>query len=103
MRSYFVYLYRDPSRSNERIYVGKGTGRRHLRHLARTDHCEFVHRLQKMRREGTSPVIEFLTDGVDEDLALLVEVEAISLYGRKTAVMEYRASHQKLRHAASKL
>lgn len=80
---FFTYCYRDPSRGNEPIYIGKGTGNRHLAHLKRKGRHPLVQRLNKMRREGIEPVIQFLCKDVDEELAFLVEVEAISLYGRK--------------------
>jgi hypothetical protein len=80
---FYIYLYRDPSRGNERIYVGKGRGRRAWDHLRRKDKHPFIHRLQKMKRNGVEPVIEFLCTNVDNEFAALCEQEAISLYGRK--------------------
>lgn len=80
---FYTYLYRDPSRGNEMIYVGKGQKRRAWKHLSRTDRHPFTQRLQKMKRNGVTPLIEFLCKDVDEELALLCEVEAIDLYGRK--------------------
>lgn len=82
-RSYYVYVYRDPTRNNQPFYVGKGSGQRHLKHLKRTDRCEFVHRIQKIKQSGFLPIIEFICDRVDEEFAFLVEVEAINYYGRK--------------------
>ena len=78
----YVYQYFDTSR-NEAIYIGKGTGKRAWYHLRRTDMHPFVQRLQKMIREGVEPVITFLCDGVDSELADLVECEAIAKIGRK--------------------
>ena len=76
-------MYRDPTKNNEPFYVGKGTGRRHLKHLKRSDHCEFVHRIQKIKRSGLLPTIEIICDRIDEEFAFLVEIEAIDFYGRK--------------------
>lgn len=83
MKEYYVYLYRDPSRGMEPIYVGKGKGLRYKDHLSRKDHHPLTYRLRKMRREGTTPDIIFVCKDVDEELAHLVEMEAISKYGRR--------------------
>lgn len=82
--THYVYLYRDPSRANEPIYVGKGKGRRAWSHLKRTDMHPLVQRLQLMERNGVEPTITMLADRLDEELAYLVEVEAISKFGRKS-------------------
>lgn len=82
MNNCYTYVYRDPSRSNEPIYVGKGTGNRAYRHLKSTHNKHFAARLAKMKREGVEPIIEFLCKDVDDELAQLCEVEAIDLYGR---------------------
>jgi len=80
---FYTYLYSDPSRGMEPIYVGKGTGQRFKTHLRRIDHHPLTYRLRKMRLVGVEPVITFLCKDVDEELACLVEVEAIAKYGRK--------------------
>lgn len=82
LNKYYVYLYRDPSRGNERIYVGKGQGYRHTSHLKRTDMHPFVQRLQFIKKNGVKPDISFLCKDIDEELAYLVEEEAILKYGR---------------------
>lgn len=79
----YVYIYRDPSRGNEPIYVGKGKGNRAQFHLSRTDKHPMTHRVQKMLRENVSPVVAFIASGIDDELACLVEQEAISKFGRK--------------------
>ena len=86
----YVYRYTDPSR-NEVIYIGQGTqgktnGWKYKRansHLKRTDTHPFVQRLQLMAREGVQPVIDILIEGIDKELADLIEIEAIDKYGRK--------------------
>lgn len=83
MTKFYTYLYSDPSRNNEPIYVGKGQAKRAWDHLKRKDHCEFVHRLQKMLREGVQPLITFFCKDVDNELACLVEMEAVAKFGRK--------------------
>jgi hypothetical protein len=84
--SYYTYLYFDPSR-NEPIYIGKGCGKRLFKHLNRKDNHPFTNRLKKMGREGVTPIITKLCDGVDAELALLVEMEAISKFGRKDLLL----------------
>ena len=81
--NFYTYLYRDPSRNNEPIYVGKGKGDRAFVHLKRCGNRMFANRLAKMKRNGINPVIEFLCTNVDEELAFLVEAEAIDKYGRR--------------------
>jgi hypothetical protein len=82
---FYVYRYFDPSR-NEYIYIGKGKGTRHLQHLAamnKKDTRPFIRRLEAMKREGADPVIDFIVEDTDEELAFLVEQEAIAKYGRR--------------------
>jgi hypothetical protein len=79
---FYVYIYRDPSRKNEPIYVGKGTGRRAYKHLTRKDKHPFTHRLQLMKREGVEPHIEII-NAIDEDHAFFMEECCIQVLGRK--------------------
>lgn len=79
---HYVYLYYDPVRC-EPIYVGMGQKKRAWWHLKRKDMHPFVQRLQMMERLGTAPEITFLVVNIDEELADLVEIEAIAKYGRK--------------------
>jgi hypothetical protein len=89
MNAFYTYLYIDPSRAHSRvpegepIYVGKGQKDRVYRHLCSIKKHPFIQRLQKMKREGVEPIIKFLFKDIDEELAFLVEEEAIDLYGRK--------------------
>lgn len=85
----YIYRYTDPSR-NEVIYIGQGKNsgqgknfKRSKHHLKRTDMHPFVQRLQLMTREGVRPVIDILIEGIDQELADLIEIEAIDKYGRK--------------------
>ena len=83
----YVYIYKDPSRDYygkpEPIYVGKGSGYRARKHLRRTDHCEFVHRLQKMKQNGIEPIIEKIIVGANWQFALGIETMLIKRIGRK--------------------
>ena len=80
---FYVYLYRDPSRRMEPIYVGKGTGKRSKAHLRNAYNRHLRNRLAKIRSLGIIPSIEFLCTNVDEELAFLVEEEAIEKFGRE--------------------
>lgn len=78
----YVYRYFDPIRL-EYIYVGKGGGNRAYEHLTRKDRHPLTGRIMWLKKQGAEPVIDFICKDVDEELALLVEVEAIAKYGRK--------------------
>lgn len=80
---FYCYLYRDPTRNNEPIYVGKGHDRRAYGHLTRTHNRHLKNRIKLIERLGSQPVIDFLCKDVDEELAFLCEVEAISKFGRR--------------------
>jgi hypothetical protein len=88
MNTFYTYIYKDPSRNNEPIYVGKGSGNRAYWHWSKKSIWKkkkhpFLQRLDHMHLKGVKPIIEFLCNEVDSELALFVEKEAISLYGRK--------------------
>lgn len=90
-QEFCTYLYLDPSRQSalhsqgEPIYVGKGLfhKNRHLHHLTRTDRHPLTSRIKKLRKAGVEPIIALLANDIDEELAHLVEVEAIAKFGRK--------------------
>lgn len=88
MNKFYTYIYYDPSRNNEPIYVGKGTGNRAYVHWSKNGKWKkikspFIQRLQHMYNNGIDPTIKFLCKNVDEEYALFMEIEAIALYGRK--------------------
>ena len=80
--NFYTYLYRDPSRNNEPIYVGKGSGVRAWTHLKTRRQSPFTQKLAEMKRDGIEPTITMLCKDVDEELAFLCEVEAIDKFGR---------------------
>jgi len=82
MDIFYTYIYYDPSRKNEPIYVGKGKGERAWTHLTRKHMHPFIQRLQLMKRNNIEPIIGFYSE-LDEELAHLVEQELISKFGRK--------------------
>lgn len=82
MTTFYTYIYRDPSRNDEAIYVGKGHGGRAKSHLSRKDQHPFTQRLNKMKREGVVPSIEII-EALDEDHAYFLEECLVSIIGRK--------------------
>jgi hypothetical protein len=83
MTQFYVYIYRDPSRKNEAIYVGKGQGVRSHKHLDGGSHSVLVNRrLAKMKRNGIEPIIN-VVDMPSEALAHQCEIDAIARFGRK--------------------
>lgn len=78
---YYVYAVFDP-RNCLPFYVGKGKGRRCFSHLRRSHNKTVRSRVCTIRDVGLEPVINILAQGLDEELAFLVEQEAISKWGR---------------------
>lgn len=66
----------------EPIYVGKGKDVRCVSHLKRRDIHPLTHRLRYMAKNDVYPIIK-LIPCESEELAYLVEEEAINKYGRK--------------------
>ena len=79
---FYTYIYYDPSRNNEPIYVGQGKMDRVWEHLKSTFNHPFVNRLKHMKNNNISPNIGIYA-GMDEELALLLEIELIAKFGRK--------------------
>lgn len=82
MDKFYTYVYYDPSRNNEPIYVGKGTKNRAWKHFSRKNVHPFTQRLAVLKRDGVKPVIGIYS-GLDEELAHLLEIELIQKFGRK--------------------
>lgn len=80
--SCYVYRYWCPIR-HQCIYVGKGRKGRYRSHLKRTDVHPLTHYISWIRKHGLEPTIDFICKDVDEELANLVEMEAITKYGRR--------------------
>lgn len=75
---FYVYVWWD---DGVPFYVGKGHRYRDVSLKNRNPH--FKHKLAKMQREGREPTITRICEGVDEEYAFLVEVEAIARWGRR--------------------
>jgi len=80
---YYVYIYKDPSKNNEPIYVGKGSGNRFSKHLSSKKKHPFKHRLDLMKRNGVKPIIEIIEVGTNEKFAYDIEICLIKKIGRK--------------------
>lgn len=79
---FYTYIYYDPSRDNEPIYVGKGTKERAWKHFYRKNMHPFTQRLQFMKKNNIKPIIGIYA-GLDEEFAHLLEEELIAKFGRK--------------------
>jgi len=82
MEDFYTYIYYDPSRNNEPIYVGKGIEDRAWKHLTKRIKHPFIQRLQLMKKNGIKPIIG-LYSGLNEEFAHFLEVELIQKFGRK--------------------
>ena len=84
---FYVYIYKDPrpTKNQQVVYVGKGTGDRAWYHWNnRVRHNKgFGAFLALLRREKLEPVIEIIKDGLDEAEAFYEEMRLIALYGRR--------------------
>ena len=81
---YYTYIYYDPSRNNEPIYVGKGKDHRAWDHLKTKSkkNTPILNRIRFMKRNNIVPIIG-LYSGIDEELSHLLEEELIAKFGRK--------------------
>jgi len=79
---YYTYIYYDPSRNNEPIYVGKGKKLRAWRHLNLKGKSPFISRLKHMNNNGINPIIGIYA-GYEEEFSHFLEEELIALFGRK--------------------
>lgn len=80
-RDFYVYAY---LRDGAPVYIGKGSGKRWLRHASATGHNQRLHRMiQKDHREGTNRITkEKLGEALSEPEAFALEIELIAQYGR---------------------
>jgi hypothetical protein len=84
---FYVYVYKDPRPTNNRrvVYVGKGTGGRMWDHWRKAVHKNkaFGNFLALLRRDNLEPIVEVVTDNLDEAGAFVEEMRLIALYGRR--------------------
>lgn len=86
MQKHFVYVYK--YQNGTPFYVGKGYGKRHLRHLedakvGRNLRSFNVRTIRKLLSKGEMPIIEKLIENIDNEFACLIEQEYIAKYGRR--------------------
>lgn len=83
---FYVYVYRDPrpTKNNQPVYVGKGTGDRDLSHWSRGSHNKpFQDFIAHLKARGLVALCERVFETEDEQGAFNREVELIALYGRR--------------------
>jgi hypothetical protein len=83
-RQYYTYIYYDPSRNNEPIYVGKGFNNRawdHLNSKIKKNH-PFINRLRYMEKNNIKPIIGII-NCENEVYAVSSEIWFIYKFGRK--------------------
>lgn len=83
---FYVYVYRDPrpSKNNQPVYVGKGTGDRDISHWSRGSHNKpFQDFIAHLKRRGLIALCQRVFETENEKEAFTKEVELIQLYGRR--------------------
>lgn len=90
LEKYFCYIYLDPRHpdplgrfENEPIYVGIGSGNRHLDHLRRKDVHPFTAKLCSLKKNNLKPVIRKLYENLCLEDAKAIEKNLITSIGRK--------------------
>jgi hypothetical protein len=83
VNNYYTYIYIDPSRNNEPIYIGKGKCNRAYYHLKLKGKSPFISRLKHMKVCGVKPIIKFIVKDISEEDAHWNEQYLIMWYGRK--------------------
>jgi uncharacterized protein len=85
---HYVYIYIDPS-DNKIFYVGKGSGNRALKLDNRNAECQKI--LNKIKENGSEPIIEILVHGLQDDIAAKkIEAATIDLIGIKNLCNQVR-------------
>lgn len=83
---FYVYVYRDPrpTKNNQPVYVGKGTGDRDLSHWSRGSHNKpFQDFIAHLKVRGLVAPCERVFETEVETDAFTKEIELIALYGRR--------------------
>jgi len=83
---FYVYVYRDPrpTKNNQPVYVGKGTGDRDLSHWSRGSHNKpFQDFIAHLKVRGLVAPCERVFETAVEAEAFAKEIELIALYGRR--------------------
>lgn len=83
---FYVYVYRDPrpSKNNQPVYIGKGTGHRDLSHWSRGSHNKPLQDfLSHLRGRGMVASVDRVFETDNEQEAFAKEMQLIALYGRR--------------------
>jgi hypothetical protein len=83
---FYVYVYRDPrpTKDNQPVYVGKGTGDRDISHWAKGSHNKpFQDFISHLKQRGLVAVCQRVFETEDEEAAFSKERELVALYGRR--------------------
>lgn len=83
---FYVYVYRDPrpTKNNQPVYIGKGTGDRDLSHWSRGSHNKpFQDFIAHLKVRGLVAPCERVFETEVEAEAFAKEIELIALYGRR--------------------
>jgi hypothetical protein len=84
---YYVYIYKDPrpTKNQQVVYVGKGTGDRAWYHWKKRvrGNKGFGAFLALLRQEKLEPIIEITREGLEEAEAFYEEMKLIEIYGRR--------------------
>lgn len=86
---YYVYIYKNP-KTLDPFYVGKGCGNRAYSHLEKAKKIRKGSReslciveCRKLLKENLEPIIEIVSENLDELRAFVAEKEFIKKYGRR--------------------
>lgn len=80
---FYVYIYFDPRKNLEPIYVGKGTGKRMYHHLGKKCKNSILQRkIKKIKDSGLIPIVSKIIDNLTHEEASRIECEFIAIYGR---------------------
>lgn len=82
---FYVYILRNPLRSNRPFYIGKGTGGRAYSHLNESDNTSNPRKsytIKRIKDQNLVPLIEIFKDDLTEDQAYDLENQLIKKYGR---------------------
>jgi hypothetical protein len=79
---HYAYLYSDPTRNDEPIYAGKGSGNRYKSHLKRVDKHPLTHRIALIRKSDQIPDI-IVMECSSASIAFELEIGLIKRIGRR--------------------
>lgn len=83
---FYVYVYRDPrpTKNNQPVYVGKGTGDRDISHWSKGSHNKpFQDFIAHLKQRGFVAICQRVFETEDEEIAFAKERELVALYGRR--------------------